>query len=85
MGMAIATPMLGGAGRSVPQAPPPVPTVVWWIAESGQSQGPFTPEQLASSGRLHSDTLVWTAGMPDWQPAAGVAALAAWLRPPPPR
>jgi hypothetical protein len=62
-----------------------VPAVTWWIAEGGQSQGPFTPEQLASSGRLTPDTLVWTAGMPGWQAAAGVAALAAWLRPPPHR
>ena len=69
MGMAIAAPMLGGAQRGAPQAPPPPPAVAWWIAEGGQSQGPFTPEQLASSGRLRADTLVWTAGMPDWQPA----------------
>jgi membrane protease subunit (stomatin/prohibitin family) len=83
MGMAIATPMLGGARPGAPQAPPPLPATAWWIAEGGQSQGPFTPEQLASSGRLHADTLVWSAGMSDWQPASGIAALAAWLRPPP--
>lgn len=86
MGMAIASPMLGGAARGVPQTPPPPPAaVVWWVAANGQTQGPFTPEQLARSGLLHADTLVWTAGMSDWQPAAGVAALAVLLPPPPQR
>ena len=58
---------------------------MWWVAAGGQTQGPFTPEQLARSGLLHADTLVWTAGMSEWQPAAGVAALAVWLRTPPQR
>ena len=70
MGMAIAAPMLGGAAKGSPQTPPPLPAVVWWVAASGQTQGPFTPEQLARSGLLRADTLVWTAGMQDWQPAA---------------
>src|SRR5262245_9067616 len=85
MGMAIASPMLGGAARSVPQAPPPVPGAAWWIAEGGQPQGPFTPEQLAGSGRLRPDTLVWRTGMTDWEPAAQVSALASFLPPPPRR
>ena len=84
MGMAIASPMLGGAARGAAQAPPPVPGAAWWIAEGGQPQGPFTPEQLAGSGRLRPDTLVWRAGQADWQPAAGIPALAGFLRPPPP-
>ena len=84
MGMAIASPMLGGAARGTAQAPPPVPGAAWWIAEGGQPQGPFTPEQLAGSGRLRPDTLVWRAGQADWQPAASIPALAGWLRPPPP-
>jgi membrane protease subunit (stomatin/prohibitin family) len=82
MGMAIATPMLGGARPGAPPSPPPVPSVAWWIAEAGQSQGPFTPEQLTGSGRLRPDTLVWTAGMPGWQPASAIAALAALMPPP---
>jgi membrane protease subunit (stomatin/prohibitin family) len=82
MGMAIASPMLGGALRGAPPSPPPPPAVVWWVAAGGQTHGPFTPEQLARSGLLGADTLVWTAGMPDWQPASGVATLAALLRPP---
>jgi hypothetical protein len=60
-----------------------VPGAAWWIAEGGQPQGPFTPEQLASSGRLRPDTLVWSASQTDWQPAASIPALAGLLRPPP--
>ena len=85
MGMAIATPLLAGARPGATPTPPPLPVVTWWIAEAGQSQGPFTPEQLAGSGRLRPDTLVWTAGMQGWQPASSIAALAAWLVPPPRR
>jgi hypothetical protein len=81
MGMAIASPLLAGSAHAATQSPPPLPAA-WWIAEAGQSQGPFTPAQLASSGRLRPDTLVWTTGMAEWQPAAQVAALAALLPPP---
>ncbi len=84
MGMAIASPLLPGASRGAPQGPPPPPAQAWWIAEAGQSHGPFSPAQLASSGQLRPDTLVWTTGMADWQPAAQVAALAALLPPRPP-
>jgi membrane protease subunit (stomatin/prohibitin family) len=83
MGMAIASPMLGGALRGAPPGPPPPPAVLWWVAAGGQTQGPFTPEQLARSGLLSSNTLVWSTGMSDWQPAAQVAALAPLLPPAP--
>jgi membrane protease subunit (stomatin/prohibitin family) len=83
MGMAIASPLLGGAARGTPPAaPPPVPAAGYWIVEQGRPQGPLPPAQLAAAGRLRPDTLVWTAGMTDWQPAGQVAALAAWLPPP---
>jgi membrane protease subunit (stomatin/prohibitin family) len=82
MGMAIATPMLAGARPGASPTPPSLPTVAWWIAEAGLSQGPFTLEQLVATGRLRPDTLMWQAGMPDWQPAAAIAALAALLPPP---
>jgi membrane protease subunit (stomatin/prohibitin family) len=82
LGRATPTPLRGGARPGAPPSPPPVPSVAWWIAEAGQSQGPFTPEQLTGSGRLRPDTLVWTAGMPGWQPASAIAALAALMPPP---
>ena len=75
----------GGAATGAPQTPPPPPAAAWWIAGSGQTQGPFTPEQLASSGRLRPDTLVWTAGMADWQPAPASPRSRPGCALPPPR
>jgi membrane protease subunit (stomatin/prohibitin family) len=85
MGVAMAGPLLGGAVRGAPAAPPPPPAPTFWVAEAGASRGPFTLAQLAASGALRPDTLVWAAGMTDWQPAAQVAALAPLLPPPPRR
>ncbi len=42
----------------------------WYYADSGQRVGPITENDLQSlyvSGKVRSDTLVWTAGMPEWQ------------------
>ncbi len=66
-----------------PQACAPLmnntPTSSWFYADAQQQQqGPvseaFLREQL-SDGRLSVDTLVWTQGMADWQPASSVLAL----------
>jgi hypothetical protein len=96
MGMAMTNAMGGmmpGAGPGTtptpapPAAPPPVPSVAWHIAEAGASVGPFTPAQLAqavAAGRVTRETLVWSAGMPAWQPAGEVGALAALFAPAPP-
>jgi hypothetical protein len=69
-------------------APPP-PPAAWHIVENGATVGPFPADQLAqavAAGRLRPDTLVWTAGMSGWQPAAQVAPLAPLFQgaPPPP-
>lgn len=46
LGMAMAGPMLSGAGQHAPSAaPPPAPTA-WHIAENGQTLGPYTLEAL---------------------------------------
>ena len=45
-------------------------------------KAPSRRRSSRARGRLRPDTLVWTAGMADWQPAAQVAALAALLPPP---
>lgn len=66
--------------------PPPPPPAGWHVAINGQTQGPFSPEQLASGG-ITPETLVWSAGMGGWTPAGQVPALAAIFRraaPPPP-
>ncbi len=77
MGMAMAGPMMnqvGGGGGAPPAAgPPPVPSAAtWWFAENGQQVGPVTLEQLSQAvgaGRVAPATLVWSQGMPAWQPA----------------
>jgi membrane protease subunit (stomatin/prohibitin family) len=77
MGMAYAGGMLKGNGGAV--APVPVEGPLWHVAVNGQSQGPFSGSQLselAATGRLRPDSLVWTAGMASWQRAGQVPALA---------
>jgi uncharacterized RDD family membrane protein YckC len=55
----------------------------WYYAESGRQAGPVDDEAfrgLVASGRIASDTLVWSPGMANWQPYqtvyAGVATMA---------
>jgi len=63
----------------------------WHVAVEGQSQGPFTVEQLRDGvrqGWLSTRTLVWAPGMSSWTPAGQAPALAAQLSlgpPPPPK
>lgn len=50
----------------------------WNYAESDQSKGPVSEDeliQLIQSGRLPRNTLVWTEGQADWQPASEIAGL----------
>lgn len=67
-------------------APPP-PPVEWHYLEGGESVGPVGRETLrraAREGRLRAETLVWTPGMADWRPAAGLRGLEGLFSPPPP-
>jgi len=80
----------GGGGAAA--MPPPLPTATaWHVAFNGQSQGPFTSEQLAqgiAQGKVAPNTLVWSAGQSGWSPAGEVPQLAklfaAAVPPPPP-
>lgn len=57
--------------------PPPVPSVKYFVAENGESTGPFelkTLRKMAATGRLTKNTLVWTEGMDDWAEAADIEA-----------
>ena len=61
---------------------PPKPQLSFWVAENGQQVGPFAEPQLrerVTAGTLNGQTLVWTAGMPEWKPAATVPQLAPLL------
>ncbi|MBP3725698.1 MAG: DUF4339 domain-containing protein [Bacteroidaceae bacterium] len=48
----------------------------YYILVNGQQTGPFSVDQLGVTG-VEPDTMVWTEGMTDWQPAVQVAELAA--------
>ncbi len=91
MGMAMAGPMLQQgmppAQGAAPAAAPPPPPAAWHMAENGQALGPLSIEQLQAavgSGRLMPTTLVWTAGMANWQPAGQVPQLAPLFQTGPP-
>jgi membrane protease subunit (stomatin/prohibitin family) len=91
MGFGMAAQMMQGLGRANAPAPPPAPGgEAWHVANNGQTQGPFTAQQLSSgiaAGQVNAATMVWTAGMPAWQPAGQVPQLAssfAAVPPPPP-
>jgi len=93
-GMAMGQQMMGqmqpGAAPPVQGSapvPPPVPTVAIHVAVDGAAQGPFDAAALrglASSGKLTGETLVWQAGMANWQAAKEVPALAPFLASVPP-
>jgi membrane protease subunit (stomatin/prohibitin family) len=90
LGVAMASQMIPGLARPAGATPPPLQSEVWHIAVAGQTQGPFSPEQVAgmiAAGQLQGTTMVWSAGMSGWLPAAQVPQLAPYFAaatPPPP-
>lgn len=74
-------------GMAGAQAATPPPVMQIFIAVNGQQSGPFdVPQltQLAQSGQLTKDTLVWKAGMAAWAAASTLPELAAVLGAVPP-
>ena len=60
--------------------PPPIPTVAYHIAVNGQATGPFdiaTLTQMANTGQITADSLVWKNGMAEWAKAETVDELKA--------
>ncbi len=61
------------------KTPPPIPgTTQYFLALGGRQEGPFTMSGLRShvaSGNLTMQTLVWSEGMAQWEPAGKVPAL----------
>lgn len=59
------------------ETPPPVPAAAaadarWYVVIDGQAVGPLTDEAVLrrmDKGEIAPDTLVWQAGMSDWQRA----------------
>jgi hypothetical protein len=57
-------------------------TASWFYSENGRQAGPVTAEalrQMASSGRVGPQDLVWREGMAHWTPAYATPELAASL------
>ncbi|MFZ4764390.1 MAG: DUF4339 domain-containing protein [Roseimicrobium sp.] len=43
----------------------------WYYSSNGHSMGPLTEERLAElarTGEVGTDTLIWHPGLPDWEP-----------------
>lgn len=63
----------------IPPPPPPPPILQVYVAANGQQNGPFdinTLRQMAKSGQLTRDSLVWMDGMGSWASASTVATIA---------
>lgn len=72
--------MMGGINQqATPGAvPPPIPTVAYHVAVNGQATGPFDISvlaQMATTGQLTADSLVWKNGMAQWAKAGAVDEL----------
>ena len=79
---------MGGvsAGQSRSLAPPPLPLQLF-VALNGQQAGPFdlaVLQQMARSGQLTRDSLVWRQGLAAWTAAGQVAELSEVLGAEPP-
>jgi membrane protease subunit (stomatin/prohibitin family) len=86
MGFAMANRMIQAPGMAAP--PPPIGTA-WHVAVNGETQGPFSDQQMSqgiASGQVTATTNVWCAGMPSWTAAGHVPQLAGYFQPssPPP-
>ena len=58
--------------------PPPIPTIAYHVAVNGQAAGPYdisTLAQMATTGQLTTDSLVWKNGMAQWAKAGSVDEL----------
>ena len=81
-------PQYQGAPPSQGMAPPPLPaSAAFFLALEGTQAGPFDTQglqSLAAQGKLNAQTMVWTAGMPQWLPAREVPSLNSVLASSPP-
>lgn len=89
-GRMMATPGVGfGVPTGGPPAPPPPPA--WHVAVNGQTQGPYSPEQLQQgiqAGRISGKTLLWSPQLSGWTAAEQIPDWAPFFQravvPPPP-
>ena len=72
--------MMGGINQqaSIGTVPPPIPNVSYYVAVNGQATGPFeisVLKQMSIAGQFTISSLVWKAGMAQWEKAGEVAEL----------
>lgn len=91
MGFAMANQMAQSMNQNAQQGnnavPPPLTGSTYHVALNGQQAGPFdmnTLSNMAKSGQLNGDTLVWKQGMAGWDKASNVGELLSLLNQVPP-
>lgn len=76
--------VMGSAMSGMKQAgqyamtPPPVPIVAYHVVVNGQATGPFdlnALKQMAATGQFTTESLVWKAGMDEWEKAGTIDEL----------
>ncbi|MBY0307342.1 MAG: SPFH domain-containing protein [Phycisphaerales bacterium] len=75
------------AGTAPPPMAPASAGTQFFLGINGQQQGPFDAASIAAMaarGQVNAQTLVWTQGMANWQPASQVTAVATILGSVPP-
>jgi len=80
MGIGMGSRMAGGIGAAPPlgaglPTPPPLPQVAWHGAANGQSQGPFSGEQIQqgiASGQITAQTMLWSPALSGWTAAGQI-------------
>jgi hypothetical protein len=58
--------------------PPPIPMVTYHVVINGQAMGPYDTaalSQMATEGKITSDSLVWKKGMEQWEKAGSIHEL----------
>lgn len=86
IGDTMATAMSGMNPATPGAVPPPIPTITYHVAVNGQAAGPFELSvlaQMVTTGQLTADSLVWKAGMQQWEKAGTVDELKALVVVPP--
>ncbi len=78
-----------GVNQTAPSGatPPPVPVVAYHVAVNGQATGPYdlqVLQQMAATGQLKTDSLVWKTGMVAWTKAGETDELKRLFAPPVP-
>ena len=80
--------MSGTNAQPLPGAvPPPIPATTYHVAVKDQATGPFdmaTLKQMAATGQITSDSLVWKAGMAQWEKIGTIEELKSVLNNVPP-